>query len=401
LKKLGLFYLAVRNLRRKLFRTISIVLSVAVVSGTLFSATMVIYSVKRSIRMGTERLGADILVVPAEAEKSAREALISGEPSTYYMDRSVLDRVAAVEGVDKVTPQVFIESSQFSCCYVGNVLLVGFDPATDFSVSSWVPDFKPDNFKDNEIITGHQIPTMEGRNIKFYGQDFKVAGVLAPTGMSYIDNSAFMTMASAYKMAEESGKKALKSVTVTPEQISAVLVKVNEGFAPQRVAVRINYAVDGVKAISSSEVVSTVKDQLSKLFLYLITIGGIVWVMSLMLIAVVFSMIVNERQREIGLFRAMGAKKGFMFRLIIAEASILTTAGGVIGVAGGAVLVFSFKNLIVAELNVPYLWPPASFIAALLAGCVVVSLVTGVLAALYPAYMSARMEPYNAIRKGE
>lgn len=49
----------------------------------------------------------------------------------------------------------------------------------------------------------------------------------------------------------------------------------------------------------------------------------------------------------------------------------------------------------------PYLWPPMSFILLLLVGCIVVSLVTGILAALYPAALSARMEPYNAIRKGE
>jgi putative ABC transport system permease protein len=123
--------------------------------------------------------------------------------------------------------------------------------------------------------------------------------------------------------------------------------------------------------------------------------------MALLLIAVVFSMIVNERQREIGLLRAMGATKGYMFRLLVTEACILTTAGGVAGVTLGAVIVYSFKNLIVKELNVPYLWPSASFTAALMAGCVVVSLITGVLAALYPASLSARMEPYSAIRKGE
>ena len=65
MSKLGLIYLATSNIKRKLFRTVSIVLSVAVVAGTLFSATMVIYSVKRSINIGTERLGADVLVVPA------------------------------------------------------------------------------------------------------------------------------------------------------------------------------------------------------------------------------------------------------------------------------------------------------------------------------------------------
>lgn len=401
MKKLGLFYLAVRNIRRKMFRTASIILSVAVVAGTLFSATMVIYSVKQSIRVGTERLGADVLVVPEGAEDKARTALISGEPSTYYMSRSVLDEVREVDGVAAVTPQVFIESSQFSCCYVGNVLLVGFDPDTDFSVTSWLSDFSRKKFGDDDIIVGRELPTAEGRELIFYGHPFKVAGVLAQTGMTYLDNSAFMTMNSAYKMAAESSKVAKETLDVTPDQISTVLVKVADGYSPQRVAVKINYAVGGVKAIASNEVISTVKEHLSKLFTFLFAIGGIVWAMSLLLIAVVFSMIVNERQREIGLFRALGAKKGFMFRLIMTEASILTTLGGVIGVVCGGVVVISFKNLIMAKLNVPYLWPSNIFMLELSAGCILVALVTGILAALYPAVISARMEPYNAIRKGE
>ena len=401
MKKLSLFYLANRNIRRKLFRTVSIVLSVAAVAGTLFAATMVIYSVKRSIGVGTERLGADVLVVPASAEVKAREALVTGEPGTYYMSRSVLDKVAQVEGVARVTPQVFIRSSQLTCCAVSNVLLIGFDPKTDFSVTSWLSNLVKPNVSDDEIIVGREIPTMEGRTMKFYGRTFKVAGVLAPTGMRYLDNSAFMTLNAAYDMAKESSKSALESLNVTPDQISTVLVKVKDGYTPQRVAMKINYAVDGVKAIASNEVISTVKGQLSRLFTYLFTIGGIVWVMALLLIAVVFSMIVNERQREIGLFRAMGAKKGFMFRLLIVEASLLTTVGGLIGVSFGGLLVYSFKNLITKELNVPYLWPPMSFTLLLLVGCIVVSLITGILAALYPAALSARMEPYNAIRKGE
>jgi len=401
LKKLGLFYIAVRNIRRKMFRTASIVASVAVVAGTLFSATMVIYSVKKSIKMGTERLGADVLVVPADAEDKARTALISGEPSVYYMDRSVIDKVAKVEGVEKVTPQVYIESSSFSCCYVGNVLLIGFDPATDFSVSSWLMDVPGRKFGDDDLIVGRELPTQQGRTMVFFGHTFKVVGKLEQTGMHYLDNSAFMTMNAAYKMAEESSKKAVKAVNVTPNMISTVLVKVAPDYTPQRVAIKINHDVDGVKAIAASEVISTVKEQLSSLFSYLLTIGVIVWVTALLLIAVVFSMIVNERQREIGLFRALGAKKGFMFRLLVTEAAVLTTVGGLVGMAGGALLVFSFKNLIIAKLHVPYLWPSTEFILLLLGGCLVISVVTGALAALYPAVLSARMEPYNAIRKGE
>jgi putative ABC transport system permease protein len=401
LKKLGLFHLAIRNIRRKLFRTVSIIVSVAAVSGTLFSATLVIYSVRKSIAVGTERLGADVLVVPAQAETKAREALITGEPSAFYMSRKVLDQVKKVDGVDKATPQVYIKSAPLACCGVSDVLLIGFDPATDFSVTSWLSNFAGDKFTDDDIIVGRAVPTLPGRTIEFYGKEFNVVGTLAQTGMRYLDNAAFITLNAAYDMARESSKKALETVNVTPDMISTVLVKVKEGMTPQRVAVRINYAVDGVKAIASNEVISTVKEELSKLFTYLLTVGGIVWAMALLLIGVVFSMIVNERQREIGLLRAMGAKRGFMFRLLISEAAILTSIGGILGVAAGGLLVFSFKNLLVKELNVPYLWPSPGLIVSLLVGCIVVSTITGIAAALYPATISARMEPYEAIRKGE
>jgi putative ABC transport system permease protein len=401
LKKLGLFHLAIRNIRRKLFRTVSIILSVAVVSGTLFSATLVIYSVKKSISVGTERLGADVLVVPAQAETKEREALVTGEPSAFYMPRKVLDQVKKVEGVDKATPQVYIKSAPLACCGVSDVLLIGFDPATDFSVTSWLSNFSGDKFTDDDIIVGRAVPTLPGRTIQFYGKEFNVVGTLAQTGMKYLDNSAFITLNAAYDMARESSKKALETVNVTPDMISTVLVKVKDGYTPQRVAVKINYAVDGVKAIASNEVISTVKEELSKLFTYLLTVGGIVWVMALLLIGVVFSMIVNERQREIGLLRAMGATRGFMFRLLVSEAAMLTATGGVLGVAGGGLLVFSFKNLLVKELSVPYLWPSPGLIVSLLVGCIVVSTITGIAAALYPASISSRMEPYEAIRKGE
>jgi putative ABC transport system permease protein len=281
------------------------------------------------------------------------------------------------------------------------VLLIGFDPKTDFSVVSWMAEAAKGQFTDNDIIVGREIPTLKGRELSFYGELFRVKGVLAPTGMNYLDNSAFITLDAAYDMADKSGKQAMTEVNVTREMISTVLVKAADGYSPNRVATKIEYAIDGVKAIPSNEVVTTVKESLSKLFAFLFAIGGVVWIMALLLIAVVFSMIVNERQREIGLLRAMGAKKGFMFRLIMVEAGMLTTLGGVIGVTLGGVGVMSFKNLITTKLNIPYLWPPTEFIALLLFGCIAISLVTGILAALYPAFLSSRMEPYNAIRKGE
>ena len=77
---------------------------VAAVACTLFSATLFLKSINNALRLGTYRLGADIIVVPKEAETSARQALLSGHPTQFVMDRAILDRVRAVDGVKTSPP---------------------------------------------------------------------------------------------------------------------------------------------------------------------------------------------------------------------------------------------------------------------------------------------------------
>ncbi len=105
-------YVALKNLRRKLTRTWLLFSIVAVVSCTLFSATLFLKSINNALRIGTYRLGADILVVPESAEDKAKCALLSGEPTQFLMDRSVLDRVKAIEGIKSATPQLVHQTDQ-------------------------------------------------------------------------------------------------------------------------------------------------------------------------------------------------------------------------------------------------------------------------------------------------
>ena len=126
--------LARKNLKRKSARTVLLVAIVAAVACTLFSATLFLKSINNALRLGTYRLGADIIVVPREAETSARQALLSGHPTQFVMDRAILGRVRAVDGVKNVTPQLFIQPTSFTCCFSVDAFLVAFDPATDFTV---------------------------------------------------------------------------------------------------------------------------------------------------------------------------------------------------------------------------------------------------------------------------
>ncbi len=224
---------------------------------------------------------------------------------------------------------------------------------------------------------------------------------MEPTGMKFFDRSVFMTMDAAYAMAEASATRAQQTITIERNKISAVLVQVQDGFTPDRIAIRIEHDVPGVKAIASDEVISTVRKQLAGLLKGILLISAVLWILALLMMAFAFSMIVNERQREFGLLRAMGAKKNHIFLLIITEALTVSVSGGVIGLITGSALLLTFKNLILHSLRLPYLLPPAAVLSELVLAAIIFSLITGLLASLLPASSASRMEPYEAIRKGE
>jgi putative ABC transport system permease protein len=317
------------------------------------------------------------------------------------MDSDIFTKVKAVEGVKKASPQLFIKPTSFTCCYNVETFLVAFDPESDFTITPWLQKNLKKPLVGNEVVVGSLLPIMTGDSIPFFGTQFTAAGTMEPTGMKFFDQSVFMTTEAAYAMAENSRGKSMQPLELEKNKISAVLVQVQDGFTPDRIAIRIEHDIEGVKAIASDEVTSTVRRQLSGLLKSILIISAILWILALLMTGFAFYMIVNERQRELGLLRAMGARKGHIFSLIITEAVIISISGGVIGIAAGGSLLFAFKDIIIRSLKLPYLMPSFPVLGELIAGAVFFALITGLLASLLPAVSASRMEPYNAIRKGE
>ncbi len=394
-------YVSLKNLKRRLTRTGLLLAIVSVVSCTLFAATLFLESIDNALRLGTYRLGADVLVVPESAETKAKTALLAGEPTQFLMSRSVLDEVRKVQGVKSATPQLFIKPTSFSCCYNVDLFLVALEPDSDFTVKPWLERHLSRPLGPREIIMGRDIPVIAGDHVKFFGTTFKVAGTMEPTGMDFFDRSGFMSLDAAYRMAEDSATKAVQRVDVHRDQISTVLVQVSEDSTPDRVAIHIEHDVPGVKALVSEKVISTVRMQLSGLIHAIVVIGVILWAIVLLIMAFAFYMIVNERRRELGLLRAMGATRRHVAAIILTEASLLSALGGALGIALGLGLLVTFHDLLVHHLRLPYLFPPAMQLVALTAAALAFSVLTGLLSALLPSVSVMKTPPYDAIRNSE
>ena len=112
-------------------------------------------------------------------------------------------------------------------------------------------------------------------------------------------------------------------------------------------------------------------------------VGGI-GVMNIMLVSV------TERTAEIGLKKAIGAKKKRILWQFLTESAVLTSLGGIIGVISGIVM----AQLISAMTQIPVaISVPAIVIA------VVFSTLIGVVFGMLPAYQAANLNPIDALRR--
>ncbi len=114
-------------------------------------------------------------------------------------------------------------------------------------------------------------------------------------------------------------------------------------------------------------------------------------------------MAVSEQRYMIGVWRACGARKGFIMRIFLVEAGILGFVGGVIGSAIG-ILVSTFvnqyvsillqsQNLTVTNIAIIPWW--------LIAGTIAITSLFGIIAGLYPAYRAARQDPSQTLSSGQ
>ena len=401
MKEINLFTLALQNLRRKPYRAIVIGLCVAVATGSLFAATIVLRGVQHSLTVGRARLGADLVIVPAGYEAPAQEAFITGQPSTFYMSDAAEEIISALPGVHQTSPQVFVETMSNASCCVGEFFLVGFDPETDFTISPWLAThLDGEALGPFDIIVGDRILLRQGETVIFYGTDFNVVGVLEKTGMG-IDRTVYIPMEGLRSMVANSGVLAEKPLEISPFEVSSIMVSVEPEADILDVAELIEANLDDVNVFTATQLNQAVGNQLQGVLGITFGVTASLWLMSLLMIGLVFSLIVNERQRELGILRAMGAQRKVVFRLVMGEAGLLTGLGGLSGLVAAGILLAGFSRLIQLRLRIPYLLPNLFEILGFSLLLLLLALLTGALASLHPALSSSRMEPYAAIRKGE
>lgn len=228
--------------------------------------------------------------------------------------------------------------------------------------------------------------------VKIKGHKFKVVGVLAEQGSWVMgnfnpDNQAFIPIQNVFKYFQS---ETFRSVTFNVRAPNSQMVE-----AVKEEAVGIMRRVRGLKydqpndfSINQQEaLLNTINQtvgviQIAGLFITGLSLFvGAIGIMNIMFVSV------KERTREIGIRKAIGAKRRTILGQFITESAIICLIGGCIGLIIAIILSLVINQFLPTSVQVD------AFVLA-----IVISILTGIISGFAPAYTAAKLDPVEALR---
>jgi putative ABC transport system permease protein len=367
---------------------------------------------QNSIQSSIDSLGANLIMVTPGTQRSIGTTVRTQAGSSQTLTPDDATAISQLDGVAAIAPQV---SGRYQVVYKGNnsnISVIGVTAAypsvRNLQVQSgnFITDLNSSGSNRVAVIgptvlqnlfapstNASATPDMAiGQTIRLDQQNFTVVGVTVAkggTGFSSQDNNIYVPLLTAQHyligkttyVTEIDVEAASQGVmTAVQDEITSLLLQRHNISDPTQADFSVLNQSDIISAVSS--VSGTLTTLLAAIAGISLVVGGI-GIMNMMLTTV------TERTREIGLRKAIGAKRKDITLQFLAESVMMTFVGGVIGIAAGWFAAFLISYFTGTTTSV-------SMNSVLLAFGVSAGI--GIVFGYYPARRAAGLNPIDALR---
>ncbi|MCL5003715.1 MAG: ABC transporter permease [Patescibacteria group bacterium] len=400
-----LFWDSFKNLSVNKLRTGLAALGIVIGIGSVIGLISLGQGSQLSVQSQIESLGANLLTVsPGAPSSGAVRGAVGGGTTLTNGDAAAIAASPQVTTIQNVSPELSRRSQVTTGAANTNTQVIGVEPdyqsvhKVEIAAGSFISQRDVDSLAKVAVV-GPQVMSdlfgdgsnPIGQSIRINNQSFTIVGETVSKGGSGFQNQddiIFVPLSTAQKTvygADYLSSIALEAksqevMTEAENQVGYLLLSRHKLSDPAQADFRIFSQADILNTAAS--VTGAFTSMLSGIAAISLLVGGI-GIMNIMLMSV------TERTREIGLRKALGAKKKTITQQFLTESVILTFAGGLFGIVLGMII-----SLILSKVTgIPFVLAPSSIILAF-----GVSVGIGILFGWYPANRAANLQPIEALR---
>lgn len=382
-----LYTISIQSLRRRKSRTAFLLFGLILSIALVIMLITLSESINASVSQKLDEFGANIIVTPKSEQLLINYGgMIIGDISynNSQLKETDIARIRSIKNsknISTISPKLL----EIADVNGKKTIIAGIIFENELRLKKWwhikgnIPESK------NQILIGNNVSTHRQINIndtiKIKNEIFVVSGILDNTG-SQDDDFIFMNLSSAQKLFNK------------PETISLIEISALCYDCPiEEIVAQTSKAIPAAKVTPIKQTIEARMSAVHSFEHFSIGISMIILVISFLIVFINVNASVNERTKEIGIFKSVGFRQIHILKIILFEIFIISLISGLAG-------------YFIGTNSAKFLLPHLSMFAAneliirpiLLWETVLLSLIVSLLACIYPALKAAKLDPTVAFR---
>ncbi|QNO13438.1 ABC transporter permease [Alkalicella caledoniensis] len=392
---MNIFHISLNNLKRRKVKMIFLMLGLVVGVATVIALTNIIQAMHIELGDRIDEFGANAIILPRTEGMEMNYGNNVGSDLYLDLQKLTMDDIPKIyessvaEYINIVSPKLVgaVEAGD------QKTIIVGIEPREEFFQKPWFSLKEQAGNQDNlvfielpedSIILGsaasEALNMRVGDQVTINQQTFHVYGILDELG-SEEDGLIFANLG------------VVQELLGRPGELSMIEVSAYCNSCPiEEIAMGLEDAMPNSRVTPLRQAALFREETIDNFSSFGIALSSMVLIIAALVVLTTMLSSVNERTREIGIFRAIGFRRSHIIQIIILEVAMVSIIGGIIGYFSGS-LMAKYAGPYIAQIqgDIPLQLD-------LLLPAILLSTGLAIITSIYPAIKAAKLDPAEALR---